>query len=57
MALTDTMPIYVTRKAASGETGSLSLSIWMPLVALLLVWLNVVLWSIVGLVAAVETLI
>lgn len=42
-------PVYVTRKTADGMTGSLSISIWMQLVALLLIWLNVMVWSCFGL--------
>lgn len=56
MSLTDSMPIYVTRKDAGGETGTLSLSIWMPLVAMLLIWVNVIVWGVVGLVVAVEVI-
>lgn len=50
--LNASMPVYVTRKTASGETGSLSLSIWMGLAALGLLWLNVVVWSVIALVYA-----
>jgi uncharacterized protein (DUF983 family) len=54
--LNASIPVYVTRKTASGETGSLSLSIWMGLVAMLLVWLNVVVWSVIGLVYSLITI-
>lgn len=57
MSLVDMMPVYVTRKTADGDTGSLSLSIWMPLFAVLLLWLNVMVWGIVGLVVAVRVLL
>ena len=39
------LPIYVTRETAHGETAEYSLSLWMTLLAGLLVWLNVVLWG------------
>lgn len=50
-------PVYVTRKNASGETGTYSLSIWMTLLAMMLIWINVVFWGIVGVVKAVEVLV
>lgn len=50
------VPVYVTRKTADGTTGSYSLSLWMPILAILLVWFNVVVWSIIGLVEAVRVL-
>lgn len=52
--LNESAPVYITRKSASGETGTYSMSLWMSLLAMMLVWLNVVAWSIVGLVFAVE---
>ncbi len=52
--LSEPVPVYVTRKSASGETGTFTLSIWMPLLALFLVWFNVVAWSVIGLVEAVR---
>lgn len=51
------IPVYVTRTDADGETGTLSMSIWMQLVVLLLAWLNAVGWSIYGLVELVSKLI
>jgi hypothetical protein len=48
------VPIYVTRKSADGETGSYSLSLWMTALAILLVWTNVVVWGVIGLVEAVR---
>ena len=45
------IPVYVTRKTANGETGSFSLSLWMSLLALMLVWANIVLWSLFGIFA------
>ena len=49
-------PVYVTRKTADGTTGSYSLSLWMTILAMLLVWLNVVVWSVVGVVEAVRVI-
>lgn len=49
-------PIYVTRKAADGTVGYLSMSVWMQLVVLLLAWSNALLWGVVGLVYAVKVL-
>lgn len=52
--LSASIPVYVTRKTADGYTGSLSLSIWMQLLALLLVWGNGVAWGLIGLYEAVR---
>lgn len=52
----DSAPIYVTRKSASGETGSYSMTLWMTLFAFLLVWANVMVWSVVGLVTAARVI-
>ena len=49
-----TMPVYVTRQTSSGETGQLSISIWMALLVLLFVWLNAVVWGALGLYFAVR---
>lgn len=48
------LPVYVTRKTAHGETYQYSLSLWMTLLAIFLLWLNVVVWGAVGLIAAVR---
>jgi cell division protein FtsB len=53
MSLTDSMPIYVTRKTAHGNTGDIQMSIWMALVAMLVIWLNVIAWGLAGLYVAV----
>lgn len=54
MSLNDSAPIYTTRKhGRTGETGQYSQSIWMTLVAQLLVWANVVVWGVIGIVYAV----
>lgn len=48
--LSATIPIYVTRPAgAKGETGSVSMSIWMILLVQMLLWANAVVWGFVGL--------
>jgi hypothetical protein len=48
------IPVYVTRKTADGSTGSYSLSLWMTLLAIFLVWLNIVLWCSYGIVQVAE---
>jgi hypothetical protein len=48
--LGEMMPIYITRKNSEGDTGTLSASIWMVLLVVLLVWSNVVVWGVVGLI-------
>lgn len=50
--LATSAPVYTTRRDADGATASYSLSLWMTLLALLLVWVNVVLWATVGIVYA-----
>lgn len=50
------IPVYVTRKDAHGMTGSVSLAAWMPLLAVLLIWVNVVAWSLVGIIEALRVL-
>lgn len=47
-------PVYVTRKTAGGVVAHYSLSIWMSLLAMCLVWLNIVVWGVIGLVEAVR---
>lgn len=47
--LNGSYPIYVTRKTAGGETMSYSLSLWMTLLVILLVWANVIVWAGYGL--------
>jgi hypothetical protein len=55
--LSTSLPVYVTRQTASGETAQYSASLWATFLAGFLVWLNVVLWGIVGLIAAVGALL
>ena len=45
-------PVYVTRKSADGFTMTYEMSLWMPIFAMLLIWLNVMIWGIVGLITA-----
>lgn len=47
------LPVYVTRKTAAGQTGDFSLSPGLAVSVFLLILLNVVGWSIFGLVALV----
>jgi hypothetical protein len=50
--MSDGMPIYVTRPhGANKTTASYSLSLWMSILAMMLVWMNVVLWGVFGIVA------
>ena len=51
------IPIYVTRKTSKGETGSYSLSCWMPLLVMILAFLNAVAWGVLGLVFAVRVIV
>lgn len=50
-------PVYVTRKTAHDETGSVSMSLWMQLLTLILIWLNIVIWGGIGLYEAVRVMI
>lgn len=53
--LNTSLPIYTTRPhGRDGETASYSVSLWMTLLAGLLVWLNVVVWGAVGIYEAVR---
>lgn len=51
------VPIYVTRKSGAGETGDFTLSRGLALAVFLLVLLNVVGWSIFGLVILIEKVV
>lgn len=57
MSLFTSMPIYVTREDADGFIGAFSMSIWMPLLAMLLVWANAIVWGVVGLIYAVRVVV
>ena len=50
-------PVYVTRKDADGETGTLYLAIWMQLAVLLIAWANAFGWGLYSLVHLVGNLI
>lgn len=49
-------PVYVTRKDSDGVTGTWSMSMWMALLVMFLVWLVIVLWSVVGIAVALGLL-
>lgn len=55
--MAEATPVYVTRQTASGLTGALSLSIWMQLLVIFLVWFNIVGWGIYGLVELVTKIV
>lgn len=55
--LTTAIPVHVTRQTADGYTGSLTLSVWMQLLILLLVWLNAVAWGLIGLYEAARVVL
>jgi hypothetical protein len=57
MALSDSIPFYVTRKAADGTTGQLDASLWALLGLVALIWLNGLLWGIIGVIEAVGWLL
>ncbi len=48
------VPVYTTRKSGDGYTMTYSMSAWMPFLAMFIVWLNVVVWGIIGLITAVK---
>lgn len=48
------LPVYVTRKTAHGETAEYEMSLWMTMLAGFMVWLNIVVWGVVGLRKAVK---
>lgn len=49
MGLNTSLPVYVTRKTANGQTASYSCPAWMPIFAVLLFLLNVIVWGGIGL--------
>lgn len=51
------IPFYVTRKTAGGETGEFNMPIGQLIYSFLLVYLNVVAWSIFGLITFVKAMI
>jgi hypothetical protein len=46
------LPVYVTRKTASGHIVEYSQAIWQTFLAMLLVWANIVVWGVIGLIKA-----
>jgi hypothetical protein len=46
------LPYYVTRKTADGYTASYSASLWMTLLPQFIVWANVIVWGVIGLIKA-----
>lgn len=51
------MPFYVTRKTASGETMQYDMPMSQSIKAMLLIYLNIVLWGVIGLLAGVTLII
>jgi hypothetical protein len=51
------IPFYVTRKTAWGDTGSLSVGSWALVPIALLVPLNIIGWSVYGLVELVSKVV
>lgn len=52
MNLRSSMPVYVTRPESDGYVASYSMSLWMTLGAMMLLWLNIVVWCLIGLALA-----
>lgn len=57
MSLRDSVPIYVTRSWADGSVAHYDMPVCMPLVAMLLIWLNVIVWGLLGLYEAVRVVL
>lgn len=51
------VPIYVTRQSANGETGSYFISLWVSLLCILIAILNIVLWGGIGIYEAISRII
>jgi len=49
-------PVYVTRPTADGYIASYSLALYQSLLALLIIWLNVLLWGVIGIIQAIRVL-
>jgi hypothetical protein len=47
------LPVYTTRRDGTGESATYSCSLWMTLLAGFIVWLNIIVWGLIGLAAAV----
>lgn len=48
------LPVYVTRPTASGVIASYELAAWMSFLVLMLLWINAVVWGLVGILTAVK---
>lgn len=57
MKWTDSIPFYVTRETAGGEIYTYAISAWISLLGISLIWINILLWGLVGLIIGVQTLI
>jgi hypothetical protein len=56
--LNESLPVYVTRKYGEhGTAAHYDCSIWMTLLAGFLIWLNIVVWGILGLYFAVKVVL
>jgi hypothetical protein len=51
------IPIYVTRKNAAGMIGSWTISAWVGVAVMYLVFLNIFAWGLVGLYEAVRVVL
>ena len=51
------VPIYTTRPDASGDTASYSLSLWMTILVMVLIWVNIVVWGCIGLYEAARVVL
>lgn len=52
--LSESFPIYTTRKSGGGETMTYSQTYWMTALAQLLIWFNIVIWGGIGIYEAVR---
>jgi hypothetical protein len=48
MSLLDPIPIYVTRKNANGVSATWTINAFIPLLAMFIVFANIILWGIFG---------
>lgn len=54
--LSFSLPIYVTRTTAKGETAEYAMNIWFTLSAMFFILTNIWLWGIVGIITAIKVL-
>jgi hypothetical protein len=47
-----TAPVYVTRENARGEIGAYELNVWLTVAAMFVIYLNIMIWGIIGIVYA-----